>query len=317
MMDNEAELAGLMGHELGHVNARHTASRMTKSTLIQLATGLGTMAAGGMGGSGAADFAEILGGVGGNLLLASYSRDDERQADHLGVEYMTRADYGPQGMVGLMDMLIAQHKQQPSALEVMFSTHPMSSERQATAVQEAQGPYKGKGSVVNRERYMDSIASVRKDTETIEAIKQGDAKLRKKDFIGAERLYKNAYGITEQDYCAAVKLAEARYYKEDFKGAIRAADRAKELYPAEARGYVVSGLSRLQTEDFEGAYADMEGYDKALPGNPEVPFYKGLCKEGMNRESEAASYYQTYLNKVRQGERAQYAYARLQEWGYR
>ena len=122
-LDNEAELAALLGHELGHVNARHTAEQMSKGMLTQAVLG-GLAAAAGTQGALYGNIASQLGQIGAGALLASYSRDNERQADSLGMEYMVRSGYSSQGMVGLMEMLQSTGKHQPSAIELMFATHP-------------------------------------------------------------------------------------------------------------------------------------------------------------------------------------------------
>ena len=101
-LENEAELAALLGHELGHVNARHTAQQMSKGVLVQAIVG-GLSALAGAQGAIYGQLASQLGMVGAGALLASYSRDNEREADALGMEYMFRARYNPKGMIGLME----------------------------------------------------------------------------------------------------------------------------------------------------------------------------------------------------------------------
>jgi predicted Zn-dependent protease len=132
-LENEAELAALLGHELGHVNARHTAQQMSKGVLIQAVVG-GLSALAGTQGAAYGQLASQLGMVGVGALLASYSRDNEREADALGMKYMFRGGYNPSGMVGLMDMLKGLSKSKPNIIELMFATHPMSKERYQTAV---------------------------------------------------------------------------------------------------------------------------------------------------------------------------------------
>ena len=117
-MENEAELAALLGHELGHVNARHTAAVMSKGQLTNLVLG-GVAAAAGGGNSRYGSLAAQLGMLGSGALLASYSRDNERQADALGMEYMVKAGYGPDGMVGLMDILNNMSRGHQSAAELL------------------------------------------------------------------------------------------------------------------------------------------------------------------------------------------------------
>ncbi|MCD4719499.1 MAG: M48 family metalloprotease, partial [Desulfobacula sp.] len=127
-LDNEAELASLLGHELGHVNARHAAEQMSKGQLSSmLVSGLSIAAS--SQGAGLGQLAQQLGMLGQGLLLSRYSRDNEREADYLGNEYMVKAGYPAKGFVGLMEMLESLHKESPSSAQVLFSTHPMSAER--------------------------------------------------------------------------------------------------------------------------------------------------------------------------------------------
>ncbi|MCU0592413.1 MAG: M48 family metalloprotease, partial [Desulfobacterales bacterium] len=113
-LDNEAELAALLGHEIGHVNARHTAEQLSKGQLTNIVVGglsiIADVAAPGMG-----QVASALGGFGAGAFLASYSRDNERQADALGTEYMVQSGYSPDGMVALMEMLNNLNKSKPSS----------------------------------------------------------------------------------------------------------------------------------------------------------------------------------------------------------
>ncbi len=171
-LDNEAELGALLGHELGHVNARHTAEQMSKGALTQAVVG-GLSVLAGSQGAVYGQLASQLGMIGAGALLASYSRDNEREADSLGMQYMVRSEYNPQGMVGLMDVLRGMSKRNPSAIELMFATHPMSEERYQTAKQAANTEYRSAGGLaLYRERYMDNTAGLRSRKEAIEELQK-------------------------------------------------------------------------------------------------------------------------------------------------
>ncbi|MFM7705770.1 MAG: M48 family metalloprotease, partial [Rubrivivax sp.] len=137
-MQDEAQLAALLGHEMGHVNARHAAQRQGQALLVAVAVaGLDAAASD-------SDWAPLIGlgaQVGASALLASYSRDHEREADALGQQYLVSAGYPAQGMVGLHELLLGSHAKQPGLLETLFSSHPMSTERVATARQRAETTY--------------------------------------------------------------------------------------------------------------------------------------------------------------------------------
>lgn len=124
LMRSEAELAVVLGHELGHVNARHSINRMSEQTLF----GLG-LAVGAALNKTVSDIAGLA-GVGLELLFLKYSRDDERQADQLGVEYSRKGGYNPGEMIGFFESLekmgdlSGRH-----SIPGFLSTHPLTSER--------------------------------------------------------------------------------------------------------------------------------------------------------------------------------------------
>lgn len=193
-LEDEAELAALLGHEIGHVNARHTAARMSSSMAVQgvLAIGVGVLAT---QNRDLVPLAAGLGGIGAGLLLASYSRSDERQADSLGMEYMDNAGYDTEGMVELMAELNKLNKSQPSFVQQMFASHPMSSERYATAVEKRDTTYAGHKGRFLRERYMDNTASIRKIGPAIEEMQKGEALMQKKISPGLKIILQRHSGL--------------------------------------------------------------------------------------------------------------------------
>lgn len=124
LMGSEAELAAVLGHELGHVNARHSVRRMSQQMLAQIGLAAGSVIS--------EDFAKYAGlaGTGIQVLFLKYSRDDERQADSLGVDYSRLAGYDPADMAATFTALeklgdLSGGRSLPGFL----STHPLSSER--------------------------------------------------------------------------------------------------------------------------------------------------------------------------------------------
>jgi predicted Zn-dependent protease len=316
-LENEAELAALLGHELGHVNARHTAEIMSKSQLANMAVGGLAILTSATVGSGAGNLAGQLGQLGSGALLASYSRDNERQADSLGMEYMARTGYGPQGMVGLMEMLNSMNRRKSSSAELLFSTHPMSSERYQTSVSQATNDYRQySGQPLYRERYMDNTAGLRKRQSAIKTMQKGEEAMGKEQFSQAQGLFKQALDQAPDDYVGLMLMAKCLLVQEKDAEADRYVERAKQAYPDEAQGYHISGITKIRTKQYAAAYEDFSIYERRIPGNPNTVFYQGLSLEGMQKREPAAKAYHAYLQQVRQGKQAQYAYNRLKEWGY-
>ncbi|MDX1647783.1 MAG: M48 family metallopeptidase, partial [Longimicrobiales bacterium] len=96
---NEAELAGVLGHEIGHVTARHSASQMSRQQLQQIGVGVGMIVSETFRDYGGLAVAGL------QLMNLSYSRDDELQSDRLGLRYMSRVGYDPEELIGVFEML--------------------------------------------------------------------------------------------------------------------------------------------------------------------------------------------------------------------
>ena len=121
---NEAQIAGVIGHEIGHVILRHGTNQATKAQLTQAPLAI----LGGVLGNGS--FSKILGAVGGfaaNSLLLRYSRDAETQSDFMGTQILFDSGYAPQAMAEFFEILAKEHK--GSKTEQFFSNHPIPENR--------------------------------------------------------------------------------------------------------------------------------------------------------------------------------------------
>ena len=315
-IEDEAELGALLGHEIGHVNARHAGERMTRGLLAQAAI-LGSQAA--LSSDRYADYRNIvgqLGIIGGSALLSSYSRDNEREADALGMDYAARSEINPHGMVGLMEILVAQSERKPSAIEAMFSTHPMSAERLAAAQRRAADRYPSwTDAPRHRERYMDNTVTVRRIAKAIELEQQAEADLSRKSITDAERHVTDALKVAPDDYVGTVLMAKIKLAQDRPREAKAWADKAVQIYPQEAQGHHLGGVSRLGLKDYAGALNSLSNYDRRLAGDPATAFLIGVAHEGLGQPRRAARQYRQYLASAPSGAQAQYAVTRLTEWG--
>jgi len=129
----ESELAGVMAHEISHVTARHGTKQATKADIIQI----GAMAAMIFVPYGWAGYGIYEGmNLAIPLTFLKFSRDAEREADFLGIQYMYKAGYDPNSYVTFFERIQADEKRRPGSIPKMFSTHPPTPERIADAQKE-------------------------------------------------------------------------------------------------------------------------------------------------------------------------------------
>jgi len=122
--DSEAELAGVMAHEIAHVAARHGTRQATRGEIAQLST-IPLIFLGGWTGYGIRQAASVAIPVG----YLSFSRGFESEADLLGLEYMYKTGYDPVAFVDFFEKIQAMEKKKPGTMAKVFSTHPMTEDR--------------------------------------------------------------------------------------------------------------------------------------------------------------------------------------------
>ena len=313
---DEAELAAVLGHELAHVNWRHAGERMSKSTVAALAAaGLGAYAKREM--DRYADLAAGLGSIGANLMLSRYSRDDEREADASGMDYMVAAGHNPNGMVGVMQTFMSLHKTRPSTVDLLFSTHPMSDERYRNAQAGIRARHSGATAhPVNRERFMDRTAALRKLRGPIESMQKGQKEMLAGKPEHAAGHFAAALRDAPTDYAGLLLAAKCSIARKKYDEAVRYTERARAAYPGEPQADHVAGMAKMKKGQYNSALADFAGYERKLPGNPNTIFFRGRCLESMGRKEQAAAEYKRYYRRAPSGQFAGHVQNRLVSWGH-
>ena len=128
--DNEAELAGVMAHEIAHVAARHAVENQTKGSLLEYAAIAGSIFLGGIPGM----IYQNTAGIGLLGIFMKFSRGAEEEADKLGVQYMYAAGYDPGAMATMFEKLEAKNKKKPGFIARAFATHPAPPDRREAAL---------------------------------------------------------------------------------------------------------------------------------------------------------------------------------------
>lgn len=162
-LNSEAELAAVLGHEIGHVTARHSVRQYSTAT----ATGvLGAVIAVAAGVQGAGDLTNILG----TAIVRGYGREHELEADRLGAQYLARSNYDPQAMIEVIEVLMDQEKfdrqlaeeegREPRAYHALFATHPANDKRLQEVIAAARQLQKSSQPRVNRSAFLKRIEGV-------------------------------------------------------------------------------------------------------------------------------------------------------------
>ncbi|NUN99332.1 MAG: M48 family metalloprotease [Saprospiraceae bacterium] len=152
--NNEAEFSGVLGHEIGHVTARHGASQQSKQILVSAGLMLGMVVS-----KDFQQFADVA-GAGAQLLFLKFSRDDESQSDKLGVEYSTKIGYDAKEMAGFFKTLDRLSGGSEGRVPSFLSTHPNPADRNVKVGQmakEMQSKTPEKKFNVNRDSYLRMI----------------------------------------------------------------------------------------------------------------------------------------------------------------
>lgn len=162
-MNSEAELAGVLGHEIGHVTARHGVRQQSVGTLTGiLGAGIGIL-------TGSDEAAQVA-NVGGTALVRGYGRNHELEADRLGSEYLARVGYDPEKMIDVVEILKDQEEydkqlakeegREPRAYHGTFSTHPTNDKRLQEVVKAANKFKTAATREPNREVFLNYINNV-------------------------------------------------------------------------------------------------------------------------------------------------------------
>jgi predicted Zn-dependent protease len=122
-MNNEAEMAGVLGHEIGHVTARHSVTQMSQGQLINIGLGLGAVFS--------SRFRQVggLAQLGLEVLMLKYSRDHENESDQLGLQYMAACGYDPEQMGKFFQVFVGMREESGQAIPGWLSSHPTPPDR--------------------------------------------------------------------------------------------------------------------------------------------------------------------------------------------
>ncbi|MCG3191261.1 MAG: Beta-barrel assembly-enhancing protease [Thermoanaerobaculia bacterium] len=314
-MTTEDQMAGVLGHEIGHVTARHGAASVTRGILAQTVLTAGAVAME-AGETKNRNLYLAAAGIGGQLILMRYSRDQERQSDELGMAYMAKAGYNPKGFVESMEILKTAHDKEPSKLEALFQSHPITSERIDTGRQRAANLYPSESArPIRTKEFEGSLKNLKAEIPAFKVADEGEKALTNKDYRTAVSKFMEASRMAPRQAILPAKEAVARLLAEDFQMARTAAAQAIEKDRGLHLGLLVSGIASAKLGSWRDAARDLELAEKA--GGPSVAssFFLGRAYEESGSRDRAAERYKWVVENGPDGQETRYARQRLVEWG--
>lgn len=314
-MDSEDEMASVLAHEIGHVTARHSVTQYTRGAFI-------SMAAAGVGlALTDSDYTEVgtmAAGVAGGLLMLSYSRDQERQADDLGYDYMVRAGYNPEGQIKTFQMFEELDQSEPDFIEAMMSSHPLTSDRVLAAQQRvAAAPPSVRNRPLQVNRFQQALARQKKRQPAYAAEAKGDALMASKNYGAAAKQYRRAAQLYGGDGVFLTKLAVAEYRQNDLRQAKRNSAEGAQLSPNVYFPNFVAGTIHYKMKDYAGAQRYLSQADKLLPSQPQNKLFLAASYERLGNRQAAVRYYRQVINLAPRSQEASSAAFRLNQMGYR
>lgn len=324
LAENESELAGVMAHEIAHVNARHIADTIEKSSRVNMAT-LAGMLAGILVGGGGNLTAGLLGmsTAAGATMSLKYSREHEEEADRMGMLYLVRSGYDPKSMLDFLKIM-RRYEFYSSNVPSYFLTHPGTDERiryldgtiQTTYTQGGDksiiGGFKRIQTILriidaqkqeaNRKYFEEGVKKNPHDVDDLYGLavtesKSGQTDLALKHFHQALALApedRDILGDTGITYFMAGRIDEALHY---LKEAIRLKSRDPEAWLYLGKAYEAKG-------DLTNAIATLKVLEKKKSDDDEFYYNLAMIYGKANNKMESHFYFGTYFKKKKKIESA-------------
>lgn len=334
VMDDVDELAAVICHEMGHVSARHLASRIEQHKKIALATMVGMLAGALIGGkaAGAIMTGSMAAGIQKQL---SYSRNDERQADQLGFRYMEASGFDPSGMITVLKKLERTQWIGPDAMPPYLLTHPGGPERIAnTDIMMASYEAKPDNRETREFRRLFPFLKTTlraKYTAPQEAERLFRLELEKdpksalarfglgilckerSEYVKAIDHFQKALSVQPESLPILRNLAEAYQLKGQDREAIRVLQRALDVDNQDKASLFLLAMSYQNLESYAKAIRIYERLASLEPVKDEVLYNLGISYGRQNRLALAHYYFGIYFKRLREMSKAEFHFQRAED----
>ena len=268
VFNSEAELAAVLAHEIVHVTAKHSLAGYQRAVAGNiLASGVSALAGGGILGAGT----QALSNVTASLIQNGFSREQEREADAIGMDYMVKAGYNPQGMVNLQEFFYKELEggQNPMWLSGLFRTHPFSKDRfddtRRHLAQKYADTVNNPQYVMNTDVFPQRIADLRKVQKAYDISDKGDALLQEKKYDEALAKYQEAARMEPRQAPFYSSAGKAHLLRKDYAAAQEQLIKAVELDGELFEPRLLLGALYYSQKNYRAAIPELEKSMNLIP----------------------------------------------------
>ncbi|MEZ5566563.1 MAG: M48 family metalloprotease [Gammaproteobacteria bacterium] len=313
-LDNESELAAVLGHEIVHAAARHGAKAQERGTLLQV--GLIAAQVGVAMSDVDATAANLIvqgAGLGAALTATRYGRDAELEADHYGMIYMKRAGYDPRGAVTLQQKFVKLAEaggRNQNWLEGLFASHPPSPERVArneATLAELGNP----GGVTGKERYAAHMGPLLAIKPAYDKADEALALARKDDLGAARKLAAEAARMVPNAARFPQLQGDIALAQKDPKAALKYYQKSIALDDDYFASYLGAGTAQYKLKTGDRGKGYLERSTKLLPTAPAYYYLGEIARDAGDRQKAMGYFREAAGSKSELGQQAAREYARL------
>jgi predicted Zn-dependent protease len=264
-LKSEAEMAAVLGHETGHVTAKHSLAGYqralaTNVLLAGISVGLGSRAG-----------VMELSGITASLVNNGFSREQEREADWLGIDYMVKAGYNPEGAVRLQEYFFSELEggRNPMFLEGILRTHPVSKERLANArayiAKRYPNTVKNPNFTFNETIFLQKTTRLRKVQKAYDLADEGDKLLKEKRYSEALAKYRAAAAREPEQAPFPSSIGRVHLIGKEYAAAESSLRRASRLDDEFFEPHLLLGAMHYQKKEYRSAIPELSRSMDLLP----------------------------------------------------
>lgn len=288
-MENESELIGVLAHELGHINARHHAKFLEKTYGMSILVGILGIA---LQGSEYASAVISLAQVSAGLLQLKFSRDQENEADALGVRFTYQSGYDPKGLLTMFE----KFKSLERGINVEWlSTHPLPDTRIKNVQQMIAQQYPDSHKLRQNSNNFIRIQSIIRSTkDSYDLVEEAKKQMQSKNFTQALSLLDRAIGIYGSNHAYTYR-ALVNFNLKRYNEAIIDSDRAISLDNLYFRPMLIKGVAQNQLAQWNASINTLEKAKNLVNDNPDLYYYLGVNYQSTGNRPKAIENLNTAL----------------------